>query len=32
MEFDMKVDCKCPKCGHEWEEETTIEIEKPDRG
>jgi len=27
--FTVEVNCVCPKCGHEWDEEKDVEIEKP---
>lgn len=30
MERDVEVDCHCPKCGHEWTEKQTVEIEPPE--
>ncbi len=27
MEVTVTVQCKCPKCGEEWEEEQHVEVE-----
>jgi hypothetical protein len=29
METTVTVQCKCPKCGHEWEEEQDVEVDPP---